>query len=110
GHLTNGDHVFKLADVFLVLPTNTPTEQEGTYPLPEAQLDRFLLKIRISYPSKDEEREIVERIAIAGEPKITAVVDPADIVKARELCRSVYIDRKLKDSVLALVFATRRPG
>ena len=79
------EQTFKLDDPFLVLATQNPIEQEGTYPLPEAQLDRFLLKIRISYPSKEEEREIVERIAIAGEPKISPVVDPADIVKAREL-------------------------
>ena len=98
-----------LAQPFFVLATQNPIEQEGTYPLPEAQLDRFLLKIRISYPSKEEEREIVERIAIAGEPKISPVVDPADIVKARELCKSVYIDRKLKDYIIDLVFATREP-
>jgi MoxR-like ATPase len=108
--VTIGEQTFKLDDPFLVLATQNPIEQEGTYPLPEAQLDRFLLKIRITYPTKEEEREIVERIAIAGEPKVSPVVDPADIIKARELCRSVYIDRKLKDYILDLVFATRDPA
>ncbi len=107
--VTIGEQSFKLDDPFLVLATQNPIEQEGTYPLPEAQLDRFLLKIRISYPTKEEEREIVERIAIAGEPRISAVVEPAELVKARELCKSVYIDRKLKDYILDLVFATREP-
>ena len=92
-----------------MLATQNPIEQEGTYPLPEAQLDRFLLKIRIGYPSRDEEREIVERIAGTGEPVISPVVDPADIIRARELCRSIYIDPKLKEYILDLVFATREP-
>ena len=108
--VTIGEQTFKLDDPFLVLATQNPIEQEGTYPLPEAQLDRFLLKIRITYPTKEEEREIVERIAITGEPRIAPVVEPADIVKARELCKSIYIDRKLKDYILDLVFATREPA
>ncbi|MBI1797983.1 MAG: AAA family ATPase [Candidatus Eisenbacteria bacterium] len=107
--VTIGERSYPLDDPFLVLATQNPIEQEGTYPLPEAQLDRFLLKIRITYPSREEEREIVERIAIAGEPKIAAVVDPADLIRARELCRSIYIDRKLKDYILDIVFATREP-
>ena len=107
--VTIGEQTFKLDDPFLVLATQNPIEQEGTYPLPEAQLDRFMLKIRISYPTRDDEREIVERIAIAGEPKISPVVDPADLIRARELCKSVYIDRKLKDYILDLVLATREP-
>jgi len=107
--VTIGEHSYKLDDPFLVLATQNPIEQEGTYPLPEAQLDRFLLKIKITYPTKEEEREIVERIAISGEPKISPVVDPAEIVRARELCKTVYIDRKLKDYILDIVFATREP-
>ena len=107
--VTIGEHTYPLDDPFLVLATQNPIEQEGTYPLPEAQLDRFLLKIKITYPTRDEEREIVERIAIANEPRIAAVVEPADLVRARELCRSIYIDRKLKDYILDLVFATREP-
>ncbi len=107
--VTIGEQTFKLDDPFLVLATQNPIEQEGTYPLPEAQLDRFLLKIRITYPSREEEREIVERIAIAGEPKINPVVEPADLVRARELCKSIYIDKNLQDYIINLVFATREP-
>ncbi len=107
--VTIGEQTFKLDDPFLVLATQNPIEQEGTYPLPEAQLDRFLLKIRISYPTREEEREIVDRIAVAGAPAITPVVSPADIVRARELTRQIYIDRKLKDYILDIVFATREP-
>ena len=107
--VTIGEHTFKLDDPFLVLATQNPIEQEGTYPLPEAQLDRFLLKIRISYPTREEERQIVDRIAVAGEPRINAVVEPADILRARELCKSIYIDGKLQDYIIDLVFATREP-
>src|SRR5262245_18169414 len=107
--VTIGDASYTLEDPFLVLATQNPIEQEGTYPLPEAQLDRFLLKIRISYPTREEEREIVERIAVTGAAPTAAVVEPADIIKARELCKSIYIDRKLKDYILDIVFATREP-
>ena len=107
--VTLGDQSYKLDDPFLVLATQNPIEQEGTYPLPEAQLDRFLLKIRISYPTREEEREIVERIAVTGAPVTVPVVSPADLIKARELCQSIYIDRKLKEYILDLVFATREP-
>ncbi|KPL15985.1 ATPase [candidate division WOR_3 bacterium SM1_77] len=108
--VTIGDETFKLDNPFMVLATQNPIEQEGTYPLPEAQIDRFLLKIKITYPNKEEEKEIVERIAVAGEPKIKAVVDPKAIIKARELCKKIYIDDKIKDYVIELVFATREPG
>jgi len=107
--VTIGEQSYKLDDPFLVLATQNPIEQEGTYPLPEAQLDRFLLKIKITYPNREEEREIVERIAVSDAPATAAVVAPGDIVKARELCKSIYIDRKLKDYILDLVFATREP-
>ena len=107
--VTIGDETHPLPEPFLVLATQNPIEQEGTYPLPEAQLDRFLLKIKISYPTREEEREIVERIAVTGAAPTAAVVEPADIIKARELCKSIYIDRKLKDYILDLVFATREP-
>ena len=107
--VTIGEQTYKLDDPFLVLATQNPIEQEGTYPLPEAQLDRFLLKIKITYPSKEEEKEIVERIAGAGEPKIKPVIDTSDIIKARELCKSIYIDKKIKDYIVDLVFATREP-
>ncbi len=107
--VTIGEHTFKLDDPFLVLATQNPIEQEGTYPLPEAQLDRFLLKIKIDYPTKEEEKEIVERIAVQGEPSIKAVITPSDIIKARELCKEIYIDQKIKDYIIDLIFATREP-
>jgi MoxR-like ATPase len=107
--ITIGEQTFKLDDPFLVLATQNPIEQEGTYPLPEAQLDRFLLKIKIDYPTKDEEKEIVERIAVQGEPSIKAVITPAEIIKARELCKEIYIDQKIKDYIIDLIFATREP-
>lgn len=107
--VTIGEQTFKLDDPFLVLATQNPIEQEGTYPLPEAQLDRFLLKIKIGYPSKEDEKEIIERIAVQGEPAIKPVISPADIIKARELCKEIYIDQKIKDYIVDLVFATREP-
>ncbi len=107
--VTIGEETFNLDEPFLVLATQNPIEQEGTYPLPEAQIDRFLLKVKITYPNKKEEKEIVERIAVAGEPEIQPVVNPKAILKARELCKKIYIDDKLKDYIIDLVFATRNP-
>ncbi len=107
--VTIGDGPFKLDDPFMVLATQNPIEQEGTYPLPEAQIDRFILKIKITYPNKEEEKDIVERIAVAGEPTINPVVNPKDIIKARELCKRIYIDNKIKDYIIDLVLATREP-
>jgi MoxR-like ATPase len=107
--VTIGEETFKLADPFLVLATQNPIEQEGTYPLPEAQTDRFLLKLRVGYPSKDEERLIVERMTTGTEPGANAVVEPAQVVRARALCNRVYVDEKLKDYILNIVFATRFP-
>jgi MoxR-like ATPase len=107
--VTIGKETFKLDEPFLVLATQNPIEQEGTYPLPEAQVDRFLLKLRITYPNKEEEKEIMERIANEGEPKINPVVLPKAICNARKLCREVYVDEKIKDYILDLVFATREP-
>jgi len=108
--VTIGDDSFKLDDPFLVLATQNPIEQEGTYPLPEAQIDRFLLKIKITYPEKYEEKEIMEQIAVSGEPEIKAVVNPKAIIRARELSKKIYIDDKIKDYILDIVFATRKPG
>ena len=107
--VTIGEQTYRLVDPFLVLATQNPIEQEGTYPLPEAQLDRFLLKIRVSYPTREEERDIVERVAITGAATISPVVDPADLLRARDLCRSIYVDKKLREYILDLVFATREP-
>jgi MoxR-like ATPase len=107
--VTIGHETFPLDDPFLVLATQNPIEQEGTYPLPEAQVDRFLLKVKITYPNREEEKNIVERIAVLGEPTIQSVVEPHAIAHARELCKRVYIDDRLKEYILDLVFATREP-
>ncbi|MEO0004812.1 MAG: MoxR family ATPase, partial [candidate division WOR-3 bacterium] len=107
--VTIGDETFKLDEPFLVLATQNPIEQEGTYPLPEAQTDRFLLKLKISYPNKQEEKQIVERMTAGEEPKPNPVVDTATILRARQLCTRIYVDEKLKDYILNLVFATRFP-
>lgn len=107
--VTIGDETFRLEEPFLVLATQNPIEQEGTYPLPEAQTDRFLLKLRVSYPSKEEEKQIVERMTKGVEPKVTPVVDTATILRGRELCTRIYVDEKLKEYILNLVFATRFP-
>ncbi len=107
--VTIGEETFKLDDPFLVLATQNPIEQEGTYPLPEAQTDRFLLKLRLDYPSKVEEKEIIERMTKGKEPFAEPVVQAAAIIKARELCARIYVDDKLKDYILDIVFATRFP-
>ncbi|MCL6465297.1 MAG: MoxR family ATPase [candidate division WOR-3 bacterium] len=107
--VTIGDETFRLEEPFLVLATQNPIEQEGTYPLPEAQTDRFLLKLRVSYPSKEEEKQIIERMTKGVEPKVTPVVDSATMLRARELCTRIYVDEKLKDYIVNLVFATRFP-
>jgi MoxR-like ATPase len=107
--VTIGDHSYPLEDPFLVLATQNPIEQEGTYPLPEAQVDRFMLKLKVTYPSPEEEREILERAAAPEPPTVTPVVGPAEIQRAREAVRSVYMDEKIKDYLLNIVFATREP-
>ncbi len=107
--VTIGEETYKLEEPFLVLATQNPIEQEGTYPLPEAQTDRFLLKLKITYPSKEEERQIVERMTKGAEPKCQPVVDIETILRARRLCEKIYVDDKLKDYIVNLVFATRFP-
>ena len=107
--VTIGDSTFKLDDPFLVLATQNPIEQEGTYPLPEAQVDRFMLKIKIEYPDKKEEREIMERMAGREPIDVASVVSPKDIAKAREIVSEIYIDEKIKDYIVDLVYATRTP-
>lgn len=107
--ITIGDQTFKLDEPFLVLATQNPIEQEGTYPLPEAQVDRFMLKIVIDYPNRDEER-LIMRQNVAGLPLVTnAVVSPADILKARAVVQEVYMDEKIERYILDIVFATRKP-
>ena len=108
--VTLGEHTFALAEPFLVLATQNPIEQEGTYPLPEAQLDRFMMKVRVSYPSKEEELKIVDRMAGAGaEPRVSKVLSPHEILAAREAVRQIFVDDKVKRYVVDLVAATRDP-
>lgn len=107
--VTIGNDTFKLQEPFLVLATQNPIEQEGTYPLPEAQIDRFMLKAKITYPSKEEEREIVRRNLKGSFETINAVVTTEDILKARQTVRKVYMDEKIEQYILDIVFATRDP-
>ncbi len=109
--VTIGDETFKLDDPFLVLATQNPIEQEGTYPLPEAQVDRFMLKLNIDYPSKSEEREILERMAVTDiNINVNEVISPDDIKRLRSVVDQIYIDDKIKDYIVDLVIATREPG
>ncbi|MDP5957489.1 MAG: MoxR family ATPase [Candidatus Marinimicrobia bacterium] len=109
--VTIGDETFKLEAPFLVMATQNPIEQEGTYPLPEAQVDRFMLKLRVEYPSKDEERAILKRMATTQiSDSVTAVVDAEQILNAQNVINDIYVDEKVEDYVLDLVFATRNPG
>jgi len=107
--VTIGNDTFKLDQPFLVLATQNPIEQEGTYPLPEAQVDRFMLKAKITYPSKEEEREIVRRNLKGDFEKIEAVIKTEDILRARKTVRKVYMDEKIEQYILDIVFATRDP-
>lgn len=108
--VTIGDETYPLPQPFLVLATQNPLEQEGTYPLPEAQVDRFMLKAKITYPKKQEERDIV-RLNLLGEgfPKPNKVIAPSDIVKAREVVNDVYMDEKIEKYIIDIIFATREP-
>jgi MoxR-like ATPase len=108
--VTLGDQTFKLTDPFLVLATQNPIEQEGTYPLPEAQLDRFMLKVKVGYPTRDEEVKIIDRMAGSGsEPTASKVMDTDEILAARDVVRQVFVDDKVKRYAVDLVAATRDP-
>jgi MoxR-like ATPase len=107
--VTIGENTFPLDDPFLVLATQNPIEQEGTYPLPEAQVDRFMLKLSIGYPSKEDELEIMRRMAGKPVPAVKAVVKPKDIISARKLVNEVYLDEKIEKYIIDIVFATRKP-
>ncbi len=108
--VTIGDQTYKLDDPFLVLATQNPIEQEGTYPLPEAQVDRFMLKLKIGYPSRQEERQILEAMArTSGTPSASPVVEIRQILHAREVINDIYMDDKVKDYIVDLVCATRDP-
>ena len=107
--VTIGDETFKLPEPFLVMATQNPIEQEGTYPLPEAQLDRFMLKVVVTYPKREEERQII-RMNNTGEfPVPQPVLKPEDIVRAREVVRDVYMDEKIERYIVDIVYATRKP-
>ncbi|MCP4050433.1 MAG: MoxR family ATPase [bacterium] len=107
--VTIGDSTYKLQDPFLVLATQNPIDQEGTYQLPEAQIDRFIMKIKVKYPKKHEEKDIINRIAIGSIPTANKITSAQDIIRARETVAKIYIDEKIKDYVLDIVFATREP-
>ena len=107
--VTIGDETFKLPEPFLVMATQNPIEQEGTYPLPEAQVDRFMLKVVVTYPKKEEERLIV-RMNNTGEfPKANPILKPEDIIKARQVVKDVYMDEKIERYIVDIVYATRTP-
>jgi MoxR-like ATPase len=107
--VTIGDHTYKLEEPFLVLATQNPIEQEGTYPLPEAQVDRFMLKVIINYPKKEEEKLIIRQNLLKDKPTVSAILSPKDIIEARDVVRQVYIDEKIERYIVDIVFATRFP-
>ncbi len=107
--VTIGEETYKLEEPFLVMATQNPIEQEGTYPLPEAQVDRFMLKVVISYPKKEEEKLIMRQNINNEFPKTTPILKPEDIIKARAICREVYLDEKIENYINDIVFATRYP-
>ncbi len=109
--VTLGEHTFELEAPFLVMATQNPIEQEGTYPLPEAQLDRFMMKLKVGYPSKDEEVRVIDRMAGAGrEPAASRIMAGAEILDARSVVRQVFVDEKVKRYAVELVAATRDPA
>jgi len=107
--VTIGDETFPLPDPFVVLATQNPIEQEGTYPLPEAQVDRFMLKVKVGYPSREEERAIMDRMSVLEPPRARAVVNPAQLLEARATVHRIYLDERVKDYIVNVVFATRDP-
>ena len=109
GQVTIGDTTYPLDDPFLVLATQNPIEQEGTYPLPEAQVDRFMLKLKIVYPTKEEEKDILARMGRGTVPEVAKVVTVDRILKAREVLNEIYMDPKVEEYIINLVFATREP-
>ena len=107
--ITISDSTYKLDEPFLVMATQNPIEQEGTYPLPEAQVDRFMLKVVINYPNREEEKQIINQNLLKQFPETTKILQPADIVKARDVVRDVYMDEKIQKYIVDIVFATREP-
>ena len=109
GQVTISDTTYPLDSLFLVLATQNPIEQEGTYPLPEAQVDRFMLKVLVNYPSRIEERTIIDRMTGMTLPSIKSVIEPDQILQARKVVRQLYVDDKIKEYILNIVFASRDP-
>ena len=107
--VTIGENTYKLDEPFLVLATQNPIEQEGTYPLPEAQIDRFMLKVVINYPKKEEEKLIIRQNLLKEKPQVSPILSPKDIIEARDIVRQVYIDEKIERYIVDIVFATRFP-
>lgn len=107
--VTIGEHTYKLEEPFLVLATQNPIEQEGTYPLPEAQVDRFMLKVVIGYPDREEEKQIIRQNVLEQFPKTNTILKTADIINARNVVREVYLDEKIENYITDIVFATRYP-
>ncbi len=107
--VTIGDETHKLADPFLVLATQNPLEQEGTYPLPEAQMDRFMFKVLVTYPSREEEGEILSRMTAMETPVVNKIIEREELHRARELVRSIYVDDKVKHYIVEIVMASRQP-
>lgn len=108
--VTIGDETYKLARPFLVLATQNPLEQEGTYPLPEAQMDRFMFKINVDYPSKKEELEIIDRLSMDEKPVIESVITREDLLKVSSIVDAIYVDQKIKAYIVELIMATRSPA
>lgn len=108
--VTIGDNTFPLDEPFLVMATQNPIEQEGTYPLPEAQVDRFLLKVLIGYPSKEEEKAIIRQNVAANPVKVTALMKPEEIIDAQKVVKMIYLDEKIERYIVDIVFATRFPA
>ena len=108
--ITIGDQSFPLDDPFMVLATQNPIEQEGTYPLPEAQIDRFMFKLLVTYPSKQEEQQILRRMSGSiDEINVEPIIEPSDIGRLRDLVASIYMDEKIEEYILNIVTATRDP-
>ena len=108
--VTIGETTFLLESPFLVLATQNPIEQEGTYPLPEAQVDRFMLKLKVGYPNKQEERQIMDRVSTDSMAEVRAIISPEKIIRAQKVVTQIYMDEKVKDYIVNLVFATREPA
>jgi len=108
--VTIGDNTYRLEEPFLVLATQNPIEHEGTYPLPEAQVDRFMLKVLISYPRKEEEKEIMDRMTGNSVPSASAVISAEELLRTRDVINQIYIDPKIKDYIVNIVFASRSPA